>query len=432
MKTHLYVSTELAMELREARKKKGYRQEDLALEGFLSTGTISRIERGSVSVSREKVVFLSEQLGVEIQKYQAIDEGEDPIDLSLKLLSIENHLNMVSPDEAWDELRKIKPDNEYHRIWTLYLKARYWERKRKPEKAKVIYLQITESDDPELRQHNFIPASYQALGRISFYEDEMDKAMKYAAKGLDKFYPDGEKEYIFHFLLISKVIYLEALNQNEQALLEVEDLWANKDNIDSRQVILSMYEIKTKLLTKLSKFKQAITLATEGLTIARINRMYDHASYLWVALGECYQQQNKTQNAEICFQSAIKMSPNLQNKFFLSKIFIQLGKLYQQVNSPQMAYEMFSIAVSKARENPHKILLAESLECIGDYFIQYEKQDKAKRAYEESLDIYKKIQKQKHIRNLLLKIASCYRDSNRAKYYDLLDEYHQIYSENRR
>jgi tetratricopeptide (TPR) repeat protein len=432
MKAHLYVTTELASELREARKKKGFRQEDLALEGFLSTGTISRIERGSVSVSREKVIFLCEQLGVAIEKYQRESDEADEVDISLQLLSIENHLNMVSPDEAWEELRKIKPESEYHRIWALYLKGRYWERKGKKERAKVTYLQVVENDDPELRMYNFIPASYQALGRISFYEDEMEKALEAVEKGVEKFHHDGEKRYIYHFLLISKIIYLEELNRNEEALLEIDDLWANRNDIDNRQVILSIYEIKTRILTKLSRFEQAITLATEGLNAARANRMYDHASYLWIALGECYNQQNKIQNAEICFQSAIKMSAHMRNKFFVSKIFIQMGKLYQQINAPQKAYEMFTTAIYKSKENSDKMLLAEALECVGNYYMQYEKIEKAKKTYEESLDIYKRLHKQKNIRNLLLKMASCYRDSNRTKYYDLLDEYHQIYSESRR
>lgn len=432
MKAHLYVTAELASEIREARKKKGYRQEDLALEGFLSTGTISRMERGSVSVSREKVTFLCEQLGVAIEKYQQESDEADEVDVSLRLLSIENHLNMVSLDEAWEELRTVKPESEYHRVWALYLKGRYWERKGKNEKAKVVYSQIVENDDPELRKYNFIPASYHALGRISFYEDYPDKAMELVIKGLDSFYKDGEKEHIYHYLLISKVIYLEELNRNEEALLEIEDLWTNKSNIDSRQVILSMYEIKTRILTKLSRFDLAVTLATEGLNISRVNRMYDHAGYLWIALAECFQRQNKVKNAEICFQSAIKMSSYMQNKFFISKIYIQLGNLYQEAKNSQKTYEMFTTAVNLSRKNANKILLAESLQCVGDYYIQNEKIEKAKKAYEESIDIYKRLHKPKNIRSLLLKMAGCYRDSDRTKYYDLLDEYHQIYSENRR
>jgi tetratricopeptide (TPR) repeat protein len=431
MKAHLYVTAELAFEIREARKKKGYRQEDLALEGFLSTGTISRMERGNVSVSREKVAFLCEQLSVAIEKYQKEADETDQVDVSLQLLSIENHLNMVSPDEAWEELRTIKPENEYHRIWALYLKGRYWERKGKKEKAKVVYLQVVENDDPELRKYNFIPASYHALGRINFYEDCPDKAMEWVTKGLDSFYKDGEKEHIYYYLLISKVIYLEELNRNEEALLEIEDLWTRRNNIDSRQVILSMYEIKTRLLTKLSRFDLAVTLAIEGLNIARVNRMYEHSGYLWIALADCYQQQNKIKNAEICFQSAINMSSHVNNKFYISKIFIQMGKLYQKAKASKKAYEMFTTAITLSRKYANKILLAESLQCVGDHYIQNEKIEKAKKAYEESIDIYKRLHKPKNIRSLLLKMASCYRDLDQKKYYDLLDEYHQIYIENR-
>ncbi|WP_028777753.1 helix-turn-helix domain-containing protein [Shimazuella kribbensis] len=427
MKAHLYVSTELATELREARKKKGYRQEDLALEGFLSTGTISRIERGSVSVSREKVVFLSEQLGVEIQKYQAIEEGEDPVDLSLKLLSIENHLNMVSPDEAWDELRKIHPETEYHRVWALYLKGRYWERKGKAEKAKVIYLQVVENDDPELRKYNFIAASYHALGRICFYEDEMEKSLMYTDKGLAKFYQDGDREHIYPFLSISKVLYLECLNRNEEALLELEDLWAMRDNITSREVILNMYEMKTKILTKLHRFEEAIKLATEGLTMARINRRYSHASYLWIALGNCYNQQGHLQNAETCFHSAVNMIDKIQDKFLIIETYTEMGKLYQKTNHPQKALNMFSLAVRTSRKSSNQLRLAHSLEYLGDYYIQHEKIEKARAVYEESLDIYQKQEKFRHIKRLLIKVAGCYRQFDQKKYYHLLDQHYQIY-----
>jgi tetratricopeptide (TPR) repeat protein len=108
-----------------------------------------------------------------------------------------------------------------------------------------------------------------------------------------------------------------------------------------------------------------------------------------------------------------------------------MGKLYQQVNAPQKSFEMFTTAIYKSRENSNKIVLAEALECVGDHYLQYEKIEKAKKSYDESLDIYKRLHKPKNIRSLLLKMASCYRDSDRTKYYDLLDEYHQIYSENR-
>jgi tetratricopeptide (TPR) repeat protein len=426
MKTHLYVSTELAMELREARKKKGYRQEDLALEGFLSTGTISRIERGSVSVSREKVVFLSEQLGINIQKYHQ-EEKDYAIDLSLKLLSIENHLNMISTDEAWEEIRKIKPDTEDHRVWTLYLKGRYWERKGKKAKAKIIYLQVVENDDPELRIHNFIPACYHALGRICFYDDEIAEALEYIIKGLDRFYKEGEREHIYHFLLISKVIYLEALNRNEEALLELDGLWTIRNNITSNEVILNMYEMKTRILTKLQKFEEAINLAKESLITARINRRYHHASYLWIALGECYNQQGHLQNAEICFQSAVNMVDKIQNKFPIIESYTKLGILYQKINQQQKALDMFNLAVRTSRKSSNPLRLARSLEYLGDYCMQNGKIEKARSVYKESLDIYQKQSKFLHIKRLLIKVAGCYRESDQKNYFDLLDQHYQLY-----
>jgi tetratricopeptide (TPR) repeat protein len=427
MKTHLYITTELASELREARKKKGYRQEDLILEGFLSTGTISRIERGSVSVSREKVTFLCEQLGVAIEKYQQEADEADEVDVSLQLLSIENHLNMVSPDEAWDELRKIKPENEYHRLWALYLKGRYWKRKGKKEKAKVVYLQVVENDDPELRKYNFIPASYHALGRISFYEDEIKEGLEFVNKGLEKFYQDGERDHNYHFLSISKIIYLELLNRNEEALLELEEIWTVRNKIDSSEVILSMYEIKTKILTKLSRFEEAVKLATKGLSIARQNRRFDHASYLWVALGECYNKQGHLLNAEVCFQSAVNMIEKMENVFLGIEVYIKMGELYQKINYFQKAYEMFSNAVSTSRKNANKLRLAQSLEYLGDHFTYCEQVPKAKSTYEESLAIYQKHNKSRHVRRLIMKVARCYRDTNREKYYDLLDQHYQIF-----
>jgi tetratricopeptide (TPR) repeat protein len=428
MEEHIYVSSEVGLTIREARKSKGFRQEDLIVDCFLSTGTISKIERGSVHVSREKLTYLCEKLEVDINVAEPIGEEEDEVDLSLQLLSIENHMNMVSPEEAWEELRRIHPQEEVHRVWIIYLKGRYYEKKGKKQQAKIYYLQVTELDDPELIESNLSSTSYHALGRISFYEDRLEEALGYMDKGLTCFQQNGERKQIGYHLQISKIIYLEKLDRNEEALLEVEKLWSEKQDIDSREVILSMYEMKTRLFTKLLKYEQAIDLGKEGLITARVNRMYDHTSALWLALGESYSQQGKLNNAEICYKSAVNMVDKMQNNYLIIQTFLQMGQLYQQINCSQKAYQMYEKAVSISRIYSDNIRLTETLEQMGDYFFEVEEQVKAKDAYLEALQFAKEQSNKLKIGNLLMKLARFYHDMDRKQYYDYLEQYYKVHT----
>jgi tetratricopeptide (TPR) repeat protein len=428
MEAHIYVSSEVGLTLREARKSKGFRQEDLTVDHFLSTGTISKIERGSVHVSREKLTYLCEKLAVDLNVAEPNGENEDEVDLSLQLLSIENHMNMVSPEEAWEELRRIHPQEELHRVWVIYLKGRYYEKKGKKQQAKIYYLQVTELDDPELSESNLSSTSYHALGRISFYEDRLEEALGYMDKGLTCFQQNGERKQIGYHLQISKVIYLEKLNHNEEALINVEKLWSEKQDIDSREVILSMYEMKTRLFTKLLKYEQAIDLGTKGLIIARVNFMYDHASALWIALGECYCQQGKQSNAEVCYKSAVNMVDKMQNNYLIIQTFLQIGRLYQQKNCPNKAHQMFDKAISTSRKCSDNIRLTEALEQLGDYYFEQNEQEKAKNAYLEALLISNEQSSKSKSGHLLMKLARFYYYIDRKQYYDYLEQYYQVYT----
>lgn len=428
MKTHVYVTTELATELREARKSQGLRQEDLAVDDFLSTGTISRMERGNVSVSHEKLAYLGKRLAVPIEHNGELTPTNNTTDLSLQLLSIENQLGMISTDEAWEELRKIQAESNFHQMWALYLKGKYWERKQKTEKAKLCYLQVAENNNLELKESNLSPAAYHALGRIAFYEEQMKEALTYVEKGLERFHSEGERPHIEHMLQISKVIYLERLERDTEALLLIEEMWENKDNMESREVIVGMYDMKTKLLVKLKRFDEAIPIAKKGLQVARSNQMYDHACSLWIELGECYCQQNELTNAKVCFRSSTSMVEKMRIKFLVIQAFLRLGKLYDQKNNAKKAFDMYQSAIKTSRKHQDMLRLAISLEHLGDHYFINQQKTKALKVYEEAAEIYRDRNYLPNHCNILMKLARIHYSTNQEQYYRLLDQYYQAYN----
>lgn len=427
METHIYVPAELGITIREARKTKGYRQEDLAVDRFLSTGTISKIERGSVHVGKEKVGYLCEKLGINMQIAGSYDKEKDELDPSLKLLSIENHLNMVSIDEAWDELKRIRTEEELHRVWILYLKGRYYEKKGKKQQAKGYYLQVAEIDDPEVKESNFAAASYHALGRICFYEDRMEEALNYVEKGLSTYQIDSQRVYVIHFLKISQIIYLEKLNRNEEALVLLDKMWTEKTEIESSEVILSMYEMKAELFNKLGRYDEAIDIATEGLSKARINRMPSRSSVLWTTLGECYCRQEKLNQAEFCFQTALSMKKEIKEEYIIILLYLKLGNISRQRGNTEQAFEMYTNAYKIAETSRDQVRFIETLITLGDYLIQTGKEIEAKKLYLRGLQIELVTPEQQG--QLYMRLAKCSCKNNKEEYYYYLDKFYQLYDQ---
>jgi tetratricopeptide (TPR) repeat protein len=417
MKEYVFVSLELGNLIRRKRKERGLKQEELSVDRVISTGTISNIERGAYRVNREKLEYLCDRLGIcrdvlnEYLSQEAVEGQQlDQADPKLELLGIEYLMDMVDLEKGWDRLRQVRISrtDPLYGI-ELYLKGRYYEEKQKWESAEVHYQQAIRHVEqfPELMETNIQASSFNSLSRIYNHLNRLDQALQCIQMGLKSFMPDGERKHVKYHLLISKVIYLEKLDRDNEALLLLEEIWNEMDQIDSAEVRLNMYEMRAKLLNKMRLYEQAITFAYRGLLKARIDRMYDRAFELWTTLGESYAKSGSPHDAELCFRSALQLRHKIRRKYLLPSTYSKLGLLYFEKNDLDNSEKFLKKAVELGKKNQDAFRLIEALTSLGDCYQKQGKLQLAKSHYEEALELAEKggfdIQRQ----NILRKLALC-------------------------
>lgn len=91
----MYMNKKIGLRLKEARLKAGLTQEQLAEYANLSCSLISRLERGKVMVSLEKLVELSELLNIGLEFLLCdlfVNDSESNNPKTTELLSLFNQL----------------------------------------------------------------------------------------------------------------------------------------------------------------------------------------------------------------------------------------------------------------------------------------------------------------------------------------------------
>jgi transcriptional regulator with XRE-family HTH domain len=239
LKDYVLVPSSLGELIKKARKEKKMTQEELTDELAISTGTVSNVERGNYKVSKQKLFDLCKKLDLDLPKIKLLFDEEDSknirYNLKMQLMSIEHVLDLVSHESGWEDLCKIQLDkNEPLRSLYEYLRGRCYEEEKNWEQAEICFLNSIRCIDSHeyLQESNIKSACFNGLSRIQNRQDNMDKALYYVEKGLDTFVSDGERKHVYYHLLISKVVYLEKINRNREALMILEELWRKKDRIE--------------------------------------------------------------------------------------------------------------------------------------------------------------------------------------------------------
>ncbi|MRG28912.1 helix-turn-helix domain-containing protein, partial [Laceyella tengchongensis] len=100
--------------LRKRRKELGLRLEDLA-DDFISPSTISNIERGITYVNEEKVRYIADKLGVNLEQIHELwaKEKQEEEQMELKLAAVESIVDLMNPDKGLEKLRKLAVPNNH-------------------------------------------------------------------------------------------------------------------------------------------------------------------------------------------------------------------------------------------------------------------------------------------------------------------------------
>lgn len=221
--------------LRQGRKKKGYRQEDVAQKLDVSISTISNWEKGYHMTNEEGLYAYAELLDLTEELFGTMSEIKRMENTLLeKLYSIELIIQ-ANPEESLkriDQLNEVTPLEEnstlapitYYLLCRCYYELRKW---KQAEKFALLALQKIESlteMKPEFSQTNLKPACLNILSIRYYFKNNIHKALKYIEEGICSFHQNGERQYQKYLLYLNKAIYLKKLNYEEKTLQTLEDL----------------------------------------------------------------------------------------------------------------------------------------------------------------------------------------------------------------
>lgn len=440
-----YDRISLGKYIKKVRLRKKLRQSDLEEEGVLSQSTISNIENGK-HVPEEKLNYLLEKLKIpkrNISKYLLTEESEEEIkqnkieEYQLRLLSIETIIDLSSPKVGLEKLKELSiPTNHELNVNVCFLKGKsYYHLKNWTKSHKYFFdaIQLIDYRYPNTIFSNIKAACYHELSRIEYSLNNLQQAVKYSSIGIQAFVEEGERQYYKPLLLICKAIYLQKLNQFEDANSILEKLAEyNKQNnminkITSSEITLNAIELQATIQANWKMYSKAIDNALKGIELARIDRMYDRCFELWTTLGKIYTAQNKFNFAEICFLTALKLKKHIKREYLLSYASIQLGTLYYLQEKIESAKKHFLKALQHSKKANDVFLETEALTSIGKC---YYKQNNLKAAFKylkNALELAKKhsLVDQKHF--LLLFIGNILNESRDSDYQNYVNEFFQLH-----
>lgn len=363
---------EIGEVIRKVRKERGMRLEDLA-DDHISPATISNIERGVPHVSRDKVVYVLDKLGLSMDRLPEMMAGEQKKleDIRLQLTAIESLLEAEQTKMAAEKLESLQLEDDhpfaphYH-----FLRGRYFLRERKwnrAEKALSNAIRLSEGN-PQAERMNVKSVVYNELGLNSYYQNDMDKAVHYTNQGLKSFNPDGDRKHVKYLLFRNKGIYLERMGRVVQALRIVDEVWPELGNIDQAETVLSFYWLRAELLRKSGVLDEAMKYAQEGIEIARKNRVWIGLFDLWTVLGTVYMDRKDWENAKACFDVVLSLRGKVSERDLFITTYTRIGIMYMSLAEWDQAKPFLEEAIEKGEKLNDVPRLTIALTAMGDYY----------------------------------------------------------------
>ncbi|SMO86577.1 helix-turn-helix domain-containing protein [Melghirimyces algeriensis] len=355
--------------LRKIRKSKGLRLGDLADEN-ISTATLSNIERGTLRVKYEKVDYIINKLGLTMQELPEYIAKEQKNQEHVKsfLGMAESLVNMGCEESAYNMVKNMDvQDESSHASLFYWITGSYYMRKKKYEKAEVHFHNAirTSARSRFTSDSNIEAYAFKDLGRCSYYQNDLQKALLFTDSGLDAYDPDGERNHIKYILLRNKSIYLERLGRIAEAFKIVQDVWSNIHRIDHIETLVSLYWLKSELLRKTSSFKESVYTAQEGIHKAGVNKLKSFSTNLWVTLGSSYRSLKELEKAEVCYDIAMRLAESTEMSNPYIRACISVSYLCMDRKDWDKAEVHLGKAIEKAKENECHFYLIDAYMASG-------------------------------------------------------------------
>ncbi|WP_124727254.1 tetratricopeptide repeat protein [Staphylospora marina] len=418
--------------LRKKRKSMRKRMRDLADE-FVSTATISNIERGLPIVNPAKILHYAKKLGIGPDELPAIvrryNQGDD--EREAELMSILSNIDLGDAREGLARLQALDiPASSPQHLMKQFLMGKHFFNQGKWSKAQTYFSEVLRSVDkyPSLRRSNLKAYCCYDLGRVFYYKNDLTNALGYNQLGIDAYVRDCDKNrsQIIHSLKVAKAIYLEKLERLDEALQALDELWEHIADIRSVQVLLNIYETKADILTRKKRYDEAIEIAWEGIEIARINLAYERAHDLWTTLGSVYLQKKAYEKAEYCIRTALSMRKRVNGEFLLVKAYTLWGMLCMRTERWEEALTALQTAVQLGEKTNDARRHVMALIVLGDWYQLQGRYEEAVSPLQKAHELATEHQflKQRHI--TLVELSKCWKRLNRGEFINSLENLFEV------
>lgn len=417
---------------REKREHMGLKQQDLA-DHIVSAATISNYETGKKRVGVTKIIYIFQKVGItetdlpQLLHVQEQDETDFSTILDLQLKAIESGIDCGDVMRSLKRLREVSVGQEHPKACIVeYLRGKCYFKREKWEKA-LSYFELAidlSNKNQESRTSNIIAASLYHIGRIYCRENNMNHALSSVNEGLQSIQPEKERADVYYRLLLSKAIYLEKLERNEESLQTLEFLQRTENQIDTK-LTLNLYELLATLSKKMGMYTKAIVYTEKGIEIAKQSKNYDRLFELWTTLGSIYKNMEHYDLAKICFQTSAELEDRIARKILSVYNQTQLGTLYIRERNYESAEQVLLNAVQIGERVNGGIRLCEALVALADCYHKQQKDHLYIQYLEKAYNISDHYQFHVQKKSILLKFTQHYENIDTNKYQEYLTEYYK-------
>ncbi len=413
--------------LRKKRIELGLRIMDLEDEQ-ISKSTISNCERGLPNVTEAMYIYLAEKLEMKHSLLGILGEMEQQEqEAKEQLLELESMIS-VDPDgslKKLSEINKTYPISKRTQLYALYtyLLGKCYIEQKKWDKAKRMLMEVVEiaKQKAELTETNLYSACLSNLGRVAFFENQLENALCYTLEGLSVLVLDGERSYFRFHLLLNKGIYLEKMKNPEKAFEAMEelnrelkaitdpDLMLETVNLD---VIIQMYNMYGLIYNQLQMHQKALEYTKKGIKIAQRNNYFERLLNLHTTLAIIYSNLGESQLAEKCFLVVLDLHERTKREHSLVFAYVELGQLYIKRKNWTKAEETLEQAIEISERNNDMIHLIECLTALGDCFVQQKRFEQALIPYERAEVLVGLNRNAKKESEIVINLGYCYERLN--------------------
>lgn len=416
--------------LKKKRREEHKILEDLADEK-VSTSTLSNIERGLPIVNTDKIYYYAHKLGVDLDEYTKVlkQTSQKNERFDLILTSIQNSIDLGDAEEGLERLQSLEiPESSVYHVHKLYLLGRYYLIKKRLQKSQAYFSDTLRLVDryPSLAKSNLKAVCYYDFSRVFYYKNQFQNALGYALQGINSFVPGGGKKHIIHSLRLGKAIYLEKLDRLDESLQTLDEMWVDYDAIKSIYVLLNIFDIKSNILKKQKRFKEAIGIALEGIEWARVNLVYERSFELWTTLGSIYLQLNELEEAENCVKTALSLKKKIGNEYLFVNSYTQLGLLNIKKEEWKEAYAALQEAVRLGEKTNDAQKYTNALIVLGDWYQLRQNYPEAVCTYQKANELAIKHGFTKQRQIALLELSKCWKRLDEGEFVRSLESLFEV------